>query len=88
LQRHTAGKPNISDSCVCVYCTRTATLLSRKEAYESFFVGFFMQTATKHEQQPQHIDGKIIPLIYTSYTPEESAFSDLIFLVFCQLYQT
>ena len=52
------------------------------------FSGFFMQTATKGEQDTQHIDDEIIPITNTSYTPEKSAFSDPIFLVFCQLRRT
>lgn len=47
LQHHTAGKPNISDSCFCVTFTRTAIFLSRKEAYKSFFFGIFYAPCTK-----------------------------------------
>ena len=47
LHPYTAGKPNISDSCFCVYCTRTAIVFSRKEASMSFFFGIFYVNCNK-----------------------------------------
>ena len=74
LHPHTAGKPNISDSCFCGYCTRTATLLSRKGACKSFFFGIFYALATKHEQETQHIASQIIPIAISNIPPENRLF--------------
>ena len=85
---YTAGKPNISDSCFCVYCTRTAIVFSRKGAYESFFFGIFYVNCNKTRTGNTAHRQSNNPYCYQQYTPGKSAFSDLIFLVFCQLCQT
>ena len=88
LHPYTAGKPNISDSCFCVYCTRTAILLSRKGASMSFFFGIFYVNCNKTRTGNTAYRQSNNPYCYQQYTPGKSAFSDPIFLVFCQLCRT
>ena len=85
---YTAGKPHISYSYFVYISHEQLLLYPEKKLERAVFTGFFMQTAAKYERETQHINEKLIPITYTSYTPEESAFSDPIFLVFCQLRQT
>ena len=88
LHPYTAGKPNISDSCFCVYCTRTAIIFSRKEASMSFFFGIFNVNYNKTRTGNTAHCQSNNPYCYQQYTPGKSAFSDPIFLVFCQLCRT
>ncbi len=48
----------------------------------SFFFGIFMQTATKHEQETQHIASQIIPIANSNIPPENRLFQTRYFWCF------
>ena len=74
LHPYTAGKPNISDSCFCVYCTRTAIVFSRKGAYESFFFGIFYVNCNKTRTGNTAYRQSNNPYCYQHHTPRKIGF--------------
>ena len=49
-------------------------LYPEKELERASFSGFFMHTATKHEQKIQHIDSRVIPITISTIPPENRLF--------------
>ena len=53
-----------------------------KELKKVSFSEFFMQTATKHEQETQHIASQIIPIAISNIPPENRLFQTRYFWYF------